>query len=77
MKIKKIEFPARSILSQGNEKFDYADSFEGGLVGNGQNFTIAQIGKAFFHKWANMGKENVCFQKQSSGILRLENRYRE
>ncbi len=75
MKIKKIEFPAKSILYQGKEKFDYVDSFEGGVVGNGQNFDITQIGKAFLRADPS-GEENVCFQKQGSWIVWFENRYR-
>ncbi|WP_068945128.1 DUF2867 domain-containing protein [Chryseobacterium timonianum] len=72
MKIKKIEFPARSILSQGNEKFDYADSFEGGLVGNGQNFTIAQIGKAFFTSGPTWGKRMFAFRNRVVGFFGLK-----
>lgn len=68
MKIKKIEFPAKSILSQGKEKFDYIDSFEGGLVGNGQNFDITQIGKAFFTSGPKWGKKMFAFRNR---VVRL------
>ncbi|MDN3692786.1 DUF2867 domain-containing protein [Chryseobacterium tructae] len=68
MKIKRIEFPARSILSQGKEKFDYVDSFEGGLVGNGQNFDITQIGKAFFTSSPKWGKKMFAFRNK---VVRL------
>ncbi|RXM50469.1 MULTISPECIES: DUF2867 domain-containing protein [unclassified Chryseobacterium] len=64
MKIKKIEFPTTSILFQGKEKFDYADSFVGGLVGNGQNFDIAQIGKAFFTCGPTWGKKMFAFRNK-------------
>lgn len=72
MKIKKIEFPAKSILSQGEEKFDYADSFEGGLVGNGQNFDITQIGKAFFTSGPKWGKKMFAFRNKVVGLLGLK-----
>lgn len=68
MKIEKIEFPAKSILSQGKEKFDYADSFAGGLVGNGQNFDITKIGKAFFTSGPSWGKKMFAFRNR---VVRL------
>lgn len=72
MKIKKIEFPARSILSQGREKFDYMDSFEGGLVGNGQNFNITQIGKAFFTSGPKWGKKMFAIRNKMVGLFGLK-----
>lgn len=72
MKIKKIEFPAKSILSQEKEKFDYMDSFEGGLVGNGQNFDITQIGKAFFTSGPTWGKKMFAFRNKVVGLFGLK-----
>ena len=72
MKIKKIECPARSILSQGREKFDYMDSFEGGLVGNGQNFNITQIGKAFFTSGPKWGKKMFAIRNKMVGLFGLK-----
>ncbi len=63
MKIKKIEFPAASVLSQGKEKFDYADSFEGELEGSGQDFDITQIGKAFLQ--ADQSGERKCLLSET------------
>ncbi|WET50525.1 DUF2867 domain-containing protein [Chryseobacterium indologenes] len=72
MKIKKIEFPVRSVLYQGKEKFDYVDSFEGGLVGNGQNFNITQIGKAFFTSGPKWGKKMFALRNNVAGWLGLK-----
>ncbi|WP_336963433.1 DUF2867 domain-containing protein [Chryseobacterium contaminans] len=72
MKIRKIEFPAKSILSQEKEKFDYADSFAGGLVGNGQNFNITQIGKAFFTSGPTWGKKMFAFRNRVVGLFGLK-----
>jgi len=68
MEIKKIEFPATSILYQSKEKFDYADSFKGGPVGNGQNVDITQIGKAFFTSGPKWGKKMFAFRNK---VVRL------
>ncbi len=72
MRIKKIEFPAKSILSQGKEKFDYVDSFEGGLVGNGQNFDITQVGKAFFTSGPKWGKKMFAFRNRVVSLFGLK-----
>ncbi|SDI86090.1 DUF2867 domain-containing protein [Chryseobacterium jejuense] len=72
MKIKKIEFPAKSILSQGKEKFDYADSFTGGLVGNGQNFDMTQVGKAFFTSGPKWGSKMFAFRNKMVGLFGLK-----
>lgn len=72
MKIKKIEFPAKSILYQGKEKFDYVDSFEGGVVGNGQNFDITQIGKVFFTSGPKWGKKMFAFRNKVVGLFGLK-----
>ena len=72
MKIKKIEFPATSVLSQGKEKFDYADSFEGELEGSGQEFDIAQIGKAFFTSGPKWGKKMFAFRNKVVRLLGLK-----
>lgn len=72
MKIKKIEFPAKSVLSQGKEKFDYTDSFVGRLVGNGQNFDIAKIGKAFFTSGPTWGKKMFAFRNRVVGLFGLK-----
>lgn len=72
MKIKKIEFPAKSILSQGKEKFDYVDSFAGGLVGNGQNFDMTQVGKAFFTSGPKWGSKMFAFRNKVVGLFGLK-----
>ncbi|WP_291883241.1 DUF2867 domain-containing protein [Chryseobacterium sp.] len=72
MKIKKIEFPAASILSQGKEKFDYADSFEGELGGNGQDYDITQIGKAFFTSGPKWGKKMFAFRNKVVKLFGLK-----
>jgi len=40
MRIKRTEFPEKSILSQGKKDFDYMDSFQGELSNEGQNIDI-------------------------------------
>lgn len=52
MKTKRCDLPPISAILQ--EKFDYADSFEGNFVDQHQNIDIVKIGKAFFSsgpKW--------------------------
>lgn len=57
MRIKKAEFPEKSILSQGKKDFDYMDSFQGELSNEGQNIDISEIGKAFFTSGPNGERE--------------------
>ncbi|MCJ7932237.1 MAG: DUF2867 domain-containing protein [Chryseobacterium sp.] len=72
MKVKKIEFPEKSVLSREKNGFDYADSFAGILPGNGQKTEIADIGKAFFTSGPQWGKKMFAFRNKVVGLLGLK-----
>ncbi|RXM38262.1 DUF2867 domain-containing protein [Chryseobacterium sp. CH21] len=68
MKIKKTEFPEKSILSQNKKDFDYTDSFEGELGAGAQNIDITEIGKAFFTSGPKWGKKMFALRNK---VVRL------
>lgn len=72
MKIKKTEFPEKSVLSQGKKDFDYVDSFEGELKYGSQNIDITEIGKAFFTSGPKWGKKMFAFRNKVVRLLGLK-----
>ncbi|UTX49816.1 DUF2867 domain-containing protein [Chryseobacterium sp. MA9] len=72
MKIKKTEFPEKSVLSQGKKDFDYIDSFEGELSHGSRNIDISEIGKAFFTSGPKWGKKMFAFRNKVVGLLGLK-----
>ncbi|MDW9378853.1 DUF2867 domain-containing protein [Chryseobacterium sp. JV558] len=72
MKIKKKEFPEKSILSQGKKDFDYIDSFEGELTASSQNIDISEIGKVFFTSGPKWGKKMFAFRNKVVGLFGLK-----
>lgn len=72
MRIKKTEFPEKSILSQGKKDFDYMDSFQGELSNDGQNIDISEIGKAFFTSGPKWGKRMFAFRNKVMGLFGLK-----
>jgi hypothetical protein len=71
MKIKKTEFPEKSILSKGERKFDYIDSFEGELT-NRRNIDITEVGKTFFTSVPKWGKTMFVFRNKVVGLFGLK-----
>lgn len=72
MRIKKAEFPEKSILSQGKKDFDYMDSFQGELANDGRNIDISEIGKAFFTSGPKWGKKMFAFRNKVMGLFGLK-----
>lgn len=72
MKIKKTELPAKSVLSQTKEGFDYVDSFEGVLTDRKTHIDITQIGKAFFSSGPAWGKKMFAFRNKVVGLFGLK-----
>ncbi|SMO66942.1 Protein of unknown function [Chryseobacterium rhizoplanae] len=68
MKIKKTEFPEKSVLSQGKKDFDYVDSFEGELKHGSRNIDITEIGNVFFTSGPKWGKKMFAFRNK---VVRL------
>ncbi len=72
MKIKKIEFPDQSVLSQRKKDFDYIDSFEGEFTGKNKNICIEKIGKAFFTSGPKWGKKMFAFRNKAVALFGLK-----
>jgi hypothetical protein len=72
MKIKKTEFPEKSVLSQGKKDFDYVDSFEGELKHGSRNIDITEIGNAFFTSGPKWGKKMFAFRNKIVGLFGLK-----
>jgi hypothetical protein len=72
MKIKKTEFPEKSVLSQGKKDFDYVDSFEGELKHDSRNIDITEIGNAFFTSGPKWGKKMFAFRNKVVGLFGLK-----
>ncbi|MGR3857300.1 MULTISPECIES: DUF2867 domain-containing protein [Chryseobacterium] len=72
MKIKKTEFPEKSILSPGKKDFNYIDSFEGEFADGGRNIDISEVGKAFFTSGPKWGKKMFAFRNKAVGIFGLK-----
>lgn len=72
MKIKKTEFPEKSVLSKGKKEFDYIDSFEGEFTDGGRNIDISEIGKVFFTSGPKWGKRMFAFRNKAVGIFGLK-----
>jgi len=70
MKIKKTEFPEKSILSPGKKDFDYMDSFEGELMN--KELDITTVGKAFFTSSPKWGKKMFTFRNKLVGLFGLK-----
>lgn len=75
MKIKKTEFPEKSVLSQGEKDFDYSDSFEGELTHGSRNIDISEIGKIFFTSGPKWGKKMFGFRNKAVRLLGLKTGY--
>lgn len=73
MKIKKTEFPEKSILSPGKKDFDYMDSFEGELMN--KELDITTVGKAFFTSSPKWGKKMFTFRNRVMGLIGLKTGY--
>jgi len=72
MKIKKTEFPEKSILFKEKKDFDYVDSFEGKLANYNRNIDISEIGRAFFTSGPKWGKKMFAFRNKAMGIFGLK-----
>ncbi|MFP3834024.1 DUF2867 domain-containing protein [Chryseobacterium sp. SIMBA_028] len=72
MNIKKIELPAKSVLSKGKGNFDYIDSFEGELEDTGHSIDIAEVGKAFFTSGPKWGKKMFAFRNKVVSLFGLK-----
>ncbi|MGL6128700.1 DUF2867 domain-containing protein [Chryseobacterium artocarpi] len=72
MKIRKIKLPAKSILSQTKESYDYSDSFEGELTNSKKDIDITEIGKAFFTSGPTWGKRMFAFRNNVVGLFGLK-----
>ncbi|WP_213279744.1 DUF2867 domain-containing protein [Chryseobacterium indologenes] len=72
MKIKKTEFPEKSVLSQGKKDFDYVDSFEGELKHGSRNIDITEIGNVFFTSGPKWGKKMFAFRNKIVGLFGLK-----
>lgn len=75
MKIKKTEFPEKSILSPGKKDFDYMDSFQGELTDSDGNIDISEIGKTFFTSGPKWGKKMFAFRNRVMGLIGLKTGY--
>ncbi|MDQ1856103.1 MULTISPECIES: DUF2867 domain-containing protein [unclassified Chryseobacterium] len=72
MKIKKTEFPEKSILSPEKKDFNYIDSFEGEFADGGRNIDISEVGRAFFTSGPKWGKKMFAFRNKAVGIFGLK-----
>lgn len=72
MRIKKTEFPEKSILSQGKKDFDYIDSFQGEVTDVAGNIDISEIGKTFFTSGPKWGKKMFGFRNKVMGLFGLK-----
>lgn len=71
-KIKKIEFPEKSVLFTGKKDFDYIDSFEGELTDRSRNINITEVGKAFFTSGPRWGKKMFAFRNKTVKLFGLK-----
>lgn len=72
MKIKKIEFPQKSVLAKDKKDFDYVDSFAGELMSSHSNIDISEVGKAFFISGPKWGKKMFAFRNKVVSLFGLK-----
>ncbi|MFZ4928900.1 DUF2867 domain-containing protein [Chryseobacterium sp. Mn2064] len=72
MKIKKIELPAKSILFDRKNTFDYTDSFEGEMKSAPQNIDISEVGRIFFSSSPKWGKKMFAFRNKMVKLFGLK-----
>lgn len=70
MKIKKIEFPEKSVLSQRKKDFDYIDSFKGEITND--SVSSSEMGEAFFTSGPQWGKKMFAFRNNVVKLFGLK-----
>lgn len=70
MKIRKIEFPEKSVLSQEKKDFDYIDSFKGEI--RNECINSSEMGKAFFTSGPQWGKKMFAFRNNVVKLFGLK-----
>ena len=72
MKIKKIDFPQKSVLAKDQKDFDYVDSFAGEVMNSKSDIDISEVGKAFFISGPQWGKKMFAFRNKVVGLFGLK-----
>ena len=72
MKVIKSKVPYRSLLNQGDKKYDYVDSFQGSIIGNENKLNSTDIAKAFFSSAPNWVDKLMGFRNKMVAIVGLK-----
>ena len=72
MIIIKSTLPYNSLLNQTDKKYDYVDSFQGSIIGNGKKLNSTDVAKAFFSSAPDWVGKLMGFRNKMVAVLGLK-----